>query len=45
MTVGGCAWSIYPQRRDTRPAYRQSVKNFPFYNQAYQFFETTWLAQ
>src|SRR5712691_5213825 len=26
-------------------AYRQSVKNFPFYNQAYQFFETTWLAQ
>src|SRR5215471_2474550 len=26
-------------------AYRQSVKNFPFYNQAYQFFETTWLEQ
>ena len=26
-------------------AYRQSVNNFPFYNQAYQFFETTWLAQ
>ena len=24
-------------------AYRQTVKNFPFYNQAYQFFETTWL--
>ena len=26
-------------------AYRQSVKNFPFYNQAYQFFDTTWLEQ
>jgi len=26
-------------------AYRQRVKNFPFYNQAYQFFETTWLEQ
>ena len=25
-------------------AYRQNVKNFPFYNQAYQFFDTTWLA-
>src|SRR5262252_6374919 len=24
-------------------AYRQNVKDFPFYNQAYQFFETTWL--
>ncbi len=24
-------------------AYRQTVKNFPFYNQAYQFFDTTWL--
>jgi ABC-type transport system substrate-binding protein len=24
-------------------AYRQTVKGFPFYNQAYQFFETTWL--
>jgi ABC-type transport system substrate-binding protein len=24
-------------------AYRQNVKNFPFYNQAYQFFDTTWL--
>ena len=26
-------------------AYRQTVKNFPFYNQAYQFFDTTWLEQ
>src|SRR5262249_12761386 len=26
-------------------AYRQRVKNFPFYNQAYQFFDTTWLEQ
>jgi ABC-type transport system substrate-binding protein len=26
-------------------AYRQHVKNFPFYNQSYQFFDTTWLAQ
>src|SRR6266849_5784874 len=26
-------------------AYRQTGKNFPFYNQAYQFFETTWLEQ
>src|SRR6266571_4166841 len=25
-------------------AYRQHVKNFPFYNQSYQFFDTTWLA-
>ena len=24
-------------------AYRQNVQNFPFYNQAYQFFDTTWL--
>src|SRR5262249_15515908 len=26
-------------------AYRQSVKNFPFYNQAYQLFDMTWLEQ
>jgi len=26
-------------------AYRQTVKNFPFYNPAYQFFDTTWLEQ
>ena len=26
-------------------AYRSTVKNFPFYNQAYQFFDTTWLEQ
>jgi peptide/nickel transport system substrate-binding protein len=24
-------------------AYQQTVKNFPFYNAAYQFFDTTWL--
>jgi ABC-type transport system substrate-binding protein len=31
--------TIYPYYE----AYRQNVKDFPFYNQAGQFFETTWL--